>query len=216
MAKKNIKKKTIFITLEGIEASGKSSVITYIRKQLKKRGLKVAEFREPGSTKIGEKIRKILLDKKNKNLSRHTELLLYLAARTQLIEEKLNPAFKKFDCVICDRFFDSTLVYQGYALGLGKVVESAVKIFSLGIIPDLTIILDTAVKDSLARLKNKDRIESRKYSFHIKLKKGYRLLAKKYPKRIKLLNTQKALNKVYQDVEKIVDNFLCRQKMKKS
>ena len=215
MAKKNLKQKTVFITFEGIEASGKSSVIAHLKKHLQKRGLKIAEFREPGSTKIGEKIRDILLDKKNKNLSPHTELLLYLAARTQLIEEKLIPAFKKYDCVICDRFFDSTLVYQGFALGLGKIVDLAVKTFSLGLVPDLTIVLDTKVKDSLARLKNKDRIESRAYNFHLKLKKGYSLLARKYPKRIKIINSQKPLNQVYQDVENVVSNFLCRQKIKK-
>ena len=139
MAKKTIKKRAIFITIEGIEGCGKSSVISHLYTFLKKNKYSVEVFREPGSTRIGEKIREIILDKNNKNLSGHTELLLYLAARTQLIEEKLAKALTENKFVICDRFFDSTLVYQGFALGLGRVVSRAVKMFSLGIKPDLTL-----------------------------------------------------------------------------
>ena len=108
--------RAIFVTVEGIEGSGKSSVISFLSRFLRKKGFKVKVFREPGSTKIGEKIRDILLDRRNKTLSPHTELLLYMAARTQLIEEKLSKALSKYDFVICDRFFDSTPGNQGYAL----------------------------------------------------------------------------------------------------
>ena len=118
-----MKKKAVFITIEGLEGSGKSSVINFLRTYLENKKFSVRFFREPGSTYIGEKIREILLDRKNKELSCHTELLLYLAARTQLIEESLKDALNKYDFVICDRFYDSTLVYQGYALGLGKIVN---------------------------------------------------------------------------------------------
>lgn len=218
MATRIIKKntgKSFFITLEGMEGSGKSSVIGFLKKYLKKKGLKVKEFREPGSTKVGEKIRDILLDNKNKKLSSYTELLLYLAARTQLIEEKLLFAFKSYDCIVCDRFFDSTLVYQGYALGMGEVVETSVAMFNLGVVPDLTIVLDINVKCALGRLKTRDRIESRKLEFHSKLKRGYKILAKKNPNRIRILNSQKPLVQVYSDVEKIVDEFLCKKKIKK-
>jgi len=204
-----------FITLEGLEGSGKSSVISFLKRYLEEKGFKVAMFREPGSTKIGEKIRKILLDKKNKRLAPYTELLLYLAARTQLIEEKLIRAFKDYDFVICDRFFDSTLVYQGYALGLKRTAEEAVKIFSLGIVPDLTIILDVDVKRSLKRLKSKDRIEARPLKFHYLLKIGYRRLWRKYPKRIHLVSSENDLRDVFKDVKKIIDNFLCKDKRKR-
>jgi dTMP kinase len=197
MAQKNLKKKATFITVEGLEGSGKSSVINFLEKLLKNKGFSVVVFREPGSTDVGEKIRQILLDKKNKRLSRHTELLLYLAARTQLIEEKLLGAFKKYDFVICDRFFDSTLVYQGYALGLGEIVEKGVKTFSLGVIPDLTIVLDVPARDGLKRIKNKDRIESRPISFHNKLRKGYLALSKKYPNRIKVIDAATVLEEIY-------------------
>ncbi len=205
---KKAKRKGIFISFEGLEGSGKSSVINFLRRYLRRQGYKVLVLREPGSTKIGEKIRRILLDKRNKKISPHTELLLYLAARTQLIEERLKKSLREYDFVISDRFFDSTLVYQGYALGLGKVVDKAVAMFSLGIEPDLTIILDTDVKKSLARLGRRDRIESRPFSFHCRLQEGYRRLVRKYPHRIKLLSAEKSLAEVYDDVKDVISPLL--------
>ncbi|MFA6281697.1 MAG: dTMP kinase [Candidatus Omnitrophota bacterium] len=199
-----MKKNAKFITLEGSEGSGKSSVIGFLEKSLKEKGFSVKIFREPGSTRIGEKIRELLLDKKNMELSPYTELLLYLAARTQLIEEKLAGALEEFDFVICDRFFDSTLVYQGYGLALGSIVERSVKMFSLGYVPDLTLILDVPVKTGLGRIKNKDRIESRSLDFHNRLRNGYSLLAKKYPKRIKMINADSDLNEIYNKVRSIL------------
>ena len=204
MAEKNIKHKACFITIEGSEGSGKSSIIKFIEELLKEKKFSFKVYREPGSTEVGEKIRKILLDKKNKKLSRHTELLLYLAARTQLIEEKLNKDLGKYDFIICDRFFDSTLVYQGFGLGLGKIVEASVKMFSLGLVPDLTLVLDLPTKAGLARLKSKDRIESRALSFHNRLRKGYLQLGKKYPRRIKIIDAGTNLAQIYKRVEKIL------------
>lgn len=201
MAQKNLKKKAVFITIEGLEGSGKSSVIGFLERLVKEKGFSVVVFREPGSTGVGEKIRQILLDKENDKLSRYTELLLYLAARTQLIEEKLTGAFSEYDFIICDRFFDSTLVYQGYALGLGSIVDKAVKMFSLGITPDLTFVLDVPARDGLNRIKNKDRIESRPIDFHNKLRKGYLALSKKHPKRIKVINAQADLEEIYKRIE---------------
>jgi len=204
MAQKNIRYKARFITVEGTEGSGKSSVIVFLEKYLRAGGYSVKVFREPGSTAVGEKIRAILLDKKNSRLSKHTELLLYLAARTQLIEEKLRLALRRYDIVICDRFFDSTLVYQGFTLGLGSVAEKAVAIFSLGITPDLTLLLDAPVQEGLRRLKSKDRIESRPLSFHNKIRRGYLELAKKYPQRFSVIDAQGSLQDIYPRVEKAV------------
>jgi len=201
-------KKGFFITIEGLEGSGKSSVIKFIEKLLRRRGATLKVYREPGSTKVGEKIRKILLDKKNKKLSAHTELLLYLAARTQLIEQRLKGDLKKYDFIVCDRFFDSTLVYQGFALGLGKIVEKAVTMFSLGITPNLTLVLDTPPKLGLARLKSKDRIESRVLNFHNRLRKGYLQLAKKYPRRVKIVDACDSLPQIYKRIEKQLERVL--------
>ncbi len=203
-----MRRKGFFITIEGSEGSGKSSVIKFIEKLLRKRGATLKVYREPGSTKVGEKIRKILLDKKNKKLSAHTELLLYLAARTQLIEQRLKGDLKKYDFIICDRFFDSTLVYQGFALGLGKIVDRSVEMFSLGITPNLTLVLDTPPKLGLARLKNKDRIESRALRFHNRLRKGYLQLAKKYPRRVKIVDACDSLPQIYKRIEKQLERVL--------
>ncbi|MFH1876548.1 MAG: dTMP kinase [Candidatus Omnitrophota bacterium] len=197
-------KKALFITVEGLEGSGKSSVIGYLEKFFRVRGAHCTVFREPGSTRVGEKIRQLLLDKKNSELSRHTELLLYLAARTQLIEEKLTKVFGEADVIISDRFFDSTLVYQGYALGLGRIVERAVAMFTLGVVPDITFLLDVHPSRGLARIRDKDRIESRPLSFHRKLRKGYLTLAKKYPGRIAVINAEGTLDEIYMQVEKVL------------
>lgn len=202
------RKKAFFITVEGLEGCGKSSVIKFLNNFLKKKKFSVKVYREPGSTWVGEKLRRILLDKKNKKLSVHTELLLYLAARTQLIEEKLKKDFKQYDFIICDRFFDSTLAYQGYALGLGKIAERGVFMFSLGIKPDLTFFLDIPPKVGLLRLKTKDRIESRPLSFHKALRKGFLKLAKKYPRRIKVINASGSLADICNKVQNNLDKYL--------
>ncbi len=207
--------RAIFVTVEGIEGSGKSSVISFLSRFLRKKGFKVKVFREPGSTKIGEKIRDILLDRRNKTLSPHTELLLYMAARTQLIEEKLSKALSKYDFVICDRFFDSTLVYQGYAMKMGEIVDKSVKLFNLGVVPDLTIVLDTEVTNSLERIKIKDRIESRPVVFHRRLRDGYRKLARKYPQRIKLIDAEKNLNTLFRDIESLITKYIWKTRIKR-
>ena len=204
MAKKNIKK-SFFITIEGLEGSGKSSVIDFLSSFLKKKGFSLKIYREPGSTAVGEKIRRILLDKKNGKLSPHTELLLYLAARTQLIEESLYEDLGRFDFIICDRFFDSTLVYQGYGLRMGKIVKDSVNMFSLGIKPDLTVVLDAPAVKGLKRIKKKDRIESRSLSFHNRLRRGYLTLAKKYPQRIKVVDASGSLEDIYTQVKGILE-----------
>jgi len=135
-------------------------------------------------------------------------LLLYLAARTQLIEEKLKNDFSKYDFVICDRFFDSTLAYQGYALGLGKLAEQAVINFALGVEPNLTLFLDVAPKTGLGRLKTKDRIESRPLNFHNKLRRGFLNLAKKYPRRIKVIDARGNLEEVCGKVEDLIERHV--------
>ncbi len=208
--------KAIFITVEGIEGSGKTSVIGFLDNYLKGAGFKTVVFRDPGSTDIGEGIRNILLDKKNKELSPYTELLLYLAARAQLIEEKIKKALPKYDFIICDRFSDSTLVYQGYALKMGRIVEDSVNLFGLGVKPDLTIILDAKVTNSLARIKVRDRIESKPDLFHKRIKRGYKILAKKYPQRIKLINADKRLDSLFKDVELLISRYLWKKKIKSS
>jgi dTMP kinase len=205
MAEKVKEKKAAFITVEGLEGCGKSSVIKFLESYFKKQGIKTQVYREPGSTKIGEEIRKILLDKKEMALSAYAELLLYLAARVQLIEERLKEDLSKFDIIICDRFYDSTLVYQGYALGLGKIAEKSVELFSFGIKPDLTLFLDVDVEVGLSRLKKRDRIESRPLSFHKKLREGFLELSRRQPSRIKAVDASGSLSKIYSQVKEILN-----------
>ena len=119
MAKKNIKR-GLFITFEGFEGSGKTTQIKLLAAFLKKNKFRILLLREPGSTKISEKIRKVLLDKRNNLLCGESELLLYLAARAQLVKERIIPALNKGRIVLCDRFHDATLAYQGFGLGLDR------------------------------------------------------------------------------------------------
>lgn len=206
-----MKKKAVFITVEGLEGSGKSSVIAFLQKYFKRKKISVKVFRDPGSTRTGEMIRDILLANKNK-ISAYTELLLYLAARTQLIEEKLQPAFAKYQVVICDRFYDSTIAYQGYGLGLAEA-EPAARNFSLGVVPDLTILLESQVKRSLSRISSKDRIESRPYSFHNRLKKGFASLAEKEPGRIKVIPADTDLDSIFGLVAETMEKYLKQWKI---
>lgn len=198
-------KRAKFITIEGLEGSGKTSAIDFIKNFFRDKKVTFVVFREPGTTQTGEQIREILLNKKSCELSAHTELLLYLAARTQLIEEKLEASLKRYDFVVCDRFFDSTLVYQGVGLGLKEITQKAVKLFSLGVKPDLTFILDVDPVVGLKRIKDKDRIESRPLKFHRNLRNGYIKLAKKEPSRIKLVDATGSLDKIYSQIKKILN-----------
>lgn len=190
-------KKNIFITIEGTEGCGKTSIISALTDHFKRINKTLAVFREPGTTKIGEQIREILLHKGHNELSPHTELLLYLAARTQLIEEQLARALKNTDVVLCDRFYDSTLVYQGIGLGLRDAAEKGVAIFSLGIMPDLTLVLDVDPQPGLARIQAKDRMESKPLEFHQKIRQGFLDLAKAFPNRMVVIDASGAIADIY-------------------
>ncbi len=183
MAKKSMK--SFLVTFEGLEGSGKSTQMALLTKFLQEQKVSVKVFRDPGSTVIGEKIRSILLDKRNVQMNIWTELLLYLAARSQLIHERLKPALAQYEVVLCDRFFDSTLAYQGYASGLSVPrVQSLIRFFSFGIIPHLTFFLDAQPRVALGRIQEKDRMESRPLVFHEQIRQAYHTICKADPKRI--------------------------------
>src|SRR3989338_4539555 len=156
-----------FITLEGPEGSGKSTQARLLCAYLKRRGLKVLHTREPGGTQIGEKIREILLDKKNSAMRDETELLLYLAARAQIVNEIIRPALKKGFIVVCDRFSDATVAYQGYGAGLNiELIEKFNKIATCRLAPRLTILLDIETEKGLKRAADRDRMEEKSVEFH--------------------------------------------------
>ncbi|RJP28159.1 MAG: dTMP kinase [Candidatus Omnitrophota bacterium] len=181
-----------FITFEGSEGCGKSTQSNLLYRYLKKRGFRVIALREPGATKISEKIRKILLDCRNKAMSKECEMLLYMAARAQIVEELIKPALAKGYVVICDRFLDSTLAYQGYGLGIDiRLIDKVGSFVTQRIKPDLTIFLDLAVKKGLKHRECiEDRIEMRALSYHARVRKGYLSLARIEPSRIKVVKVE--------------------------
>jgi len=173
------KLKSRFIVLDGPDGSGKSTQVALLAEYLKKQGISPAVFRDPGSTAIGEKIRDILLDSKNNLMGDRTELLLYMASRAQLWQERIAPALKEKKCVLLDRWLSSTCAYQGFAGGLGiaKIIDIA-KHSLERIWPDLTIILDVDLRTAKTRIKRKfDRMEQKAAGYHRKVRTGFIELA---------------------------------------
>ncbi len=169
--------KGLFITIEGPDGAGKSTQIPFIKRFLEEKGYKVLLTREPGGTVIGEKIRQLLLDKDHKEMTDTTEALLYAASRAQHVEEFIKPAINEGKVVLCDRFVDSSMVYQGKGRGLGlKSIKDINDFATSGLNPDLTIFLDIDPEIGLNRVKstkNVDILEQEKLDFHKKFYEGY-------------------------------------------
>lgn len=198
-----------FITFEGPEGSGKSTHSKLLCDFLKRKGYKVLHTREPGGTRISEAIRKILLDKKNKNMTSACELFLFLACRAQVVSEIIISALKKGYIVICDRFQDATVAYQGYGAGLDlKLINGAGKLAAQGIVPNLTILLDVETKRGLKRAGVKDRIEFKSYGFHRRVRQGYLKLAKQEPGRIVLVDANGKIDEIQNVIRKSVSDVI--------
>ncbi|MFA5430611.1 MAG: dTMP kinase [Candidatus Omnitrophota bacterium] len=188
-APKSSSHRGLFITFEGTEGCGKSTQAGMLYAYLRKKGRKTVFIREPGSTAIGEKIRRVLLDRKNGNMSRECELLLYMAARAQIVHEKIRPKLEEGYIVICDRYLDSTRAYQGYGLGMDQhIIEKIGRFVTPGATPDLTILLDIPAGRGLRhRELKKDRIESRDLVYHRRVRRGYLRIAAAEPGRVKVV-----------------------------
>jgi len=199
-----------FITFEGSEGCGKSTQSKMLYLYLKKKNYPVVYLREPGGVKISEKIRDILLDAKNESMSPECEMLLYMAARAQVVSAIVKPALSAGKIVICDRFMDSTLAYQGYGLGMEiSLIKSVGSFVTGGIKPDLTILMDLPVKKGLKhREASLDRIEQRSLAYHSKVRRGYLKLARLEPDRIKIVKVNKDKNKTQQAIRCRVDKLL--------
>lgn len=202
----------LLITFEGIDGSGKTTQIRKLRQMLEAVSIPFEVIREPGGTMIGEKIRSILLDKEHTNMSPETELLLYEAARSQIVCERILPALSAGKTVICDRFYDSTVAYQGYARGLSlEAVDLVNRIATGGLEPDLTFLMDMSVKDAASRVdgrkKDSDRLESEGLVFMEKVREGYLALSKKSARMI-YLDAAAPIDEVWQQIEKKVREVL--------
>ncbi len=194
-----------FITFEGSEGCGKSTQSKLLCSYLRDKGYDVVYLREPGGTKISERIRDILLDPKSR-IEAVCETLLYMAARAEVVVEVIKPALDKGKVVISDRFLDSTIVYQGSGLGIDvKLIKSIGNFASYGLKPDLTILLDLAVKRGLKhRESNKDRIEQRPMAYHLRVRKGYLKLAALEPGRIKIIKVENDIAVTQKKIQKLV------------
>ncbi len=199
-----------FITFEGSEGSGKSTQIDLLAQYLRKKKKRVLFLREPGGVEISEKIRDLLLDVQNKKMGSECETLLYMAARAQLVFEKIEPALKRGEIVLCDRFLDSTIAYQGFGNGVNiDFIKTIGKFATRGIAPNLTFIFDIDARQGLSRIsREKDRIEQRALSYHQKVRQGYQFLAKKEPRRIKLIEGSQTREVIQGIIQKHVNSLL--------
>jgi len=201
----------IFITFEGGEGAGKTTQIQLLLKHLTARGLDVVSLRDPGATPISEKIRGILKDPAHANMTPRTEALLYLAARTQMVEELIVPALDEEKIVICDRFTDSTVVYQGHAGSLGMTALQGLCDFSAsGLVPDLTLFLHIHPEDGLSRKTEQgelDRLEMKGLNFHKQVLAGFEYEAEKNPGRIVTIDATQSVEKIHSIIIEHVDKI---------
>jgi len=209
----NKKRKGFFITLEGPDGSGKSTQSLLLARYLKRQGHKVVRTREPGGTSIAEALRRIILNPKNRVL-KVTELLLYEAGRAQHTSELILPALREGKTVVCERYTDATLAYQGYGRKLDiRIVKELNKIASSGLKPDLTILLDLDVKEGLRRVLKvsggrMDRLERESVGFHERVRKGYLEIASREPGRVKLIGVKETPKKTHLEVVKVIKKLV--------
>jgi dTMP kinase len=175
-----------FITFEGSEGCGKSTQAKFLLDHLLSKGFNAKLIREPGGVAISEKVREILLDKKNTAMNKECETLLYMAARAQLVEEVVIPELTSGTILLCDRFLDSTVAYQGYGCGVSAEMIMSIGLFATkGVKPDLTFFLDLPTEEGLKRRgTERDRIELRSLEYHEKVRAGYHAIAKAEPGRV--------------------------------
>jgi dTMP kinase len=209
------KERELFITFEGIDGCGKSTQIAIFETMLKERGIFPVVTKEPGGTKIGEEIRKILLNVDNTELVPLTELFLYEADRAQHVSEVIKPALEAGKWVVCDRYFDATTVYQGVVLGHHeKLIEKLNLEAGLHIEPDITFLLDCLAEVGLNRIETqrmnneKDRFERKKLDFHTKIRYGYLALAHKHKERFKIIDSTLTKDRVARNIREAISPYL--------
>ncbi len=211
-------KTALFVTLEGIEGSGKSTQMRYLARYFEERGHSCVETKEPGGTAIGEKIRAIVLNPDHYGLDPMSELLLYTADRAQHVSECIRPALTAGKTVICDRFLDSTVVYQGTARGIDAdtILEINRRVLS-GVVPDVTFLLDLPPEIGLSRAwqeihsggrdRGQSRFEQERVRFHEKVRDGYKRLAAAAPERFRVIDASRDVEAVRADMAAELSRF---------
>lgn len=211
----------LFITIEGTDGAGKSTQIELLKNYLEENNFEFIFVREPGGTEISEKIRSIILDNSNTSMNKITEVLLYSASRSQLVNEVISPALKNGSIVICDRYIDSSIAYQGFGRKLGiNLVSKINNIATNGLIPDITFFLDLPPEESSKRkslVKNSngesielDRMENENSYFHNQVYLGYKSLAKTQQERIKTIDALKSIEEVHSDIINHIEHLFTK------
>ena len=203
----------MFITLEGPEGSGKTSHIPHLVEYLRKRGYTVFPTREPGGTSIGEQIRDVIHSLKNLEMRPRTETLLYQAARAQIVEQVIIPRLSAGEIVLSDRYYDSTIAYQGYGHQQDlEQVRQLVKYATGGLVPDLTILLDVDVKVGLKRRKQSDlewnRMDAHEVAFYERVRRGYHEMVKAEPSRWVVMDAEQRWESVQEELRKVIEGKL--------
>jgi dTMP kinase len=213
-------KRGLFITFEGPEGSGKSTQLRMLADHLRSAGHDVLETAEPGGTPIGTQIRRVLLDAKNRELCPTAELLLMFASRAQNVDQYILPALAAGAIVLCDRFTDSTLVYQGIARGLGaEVVYDVDRIACRGLVPDLTLVIDIDTETGLGRARQRNdetqdvetRLDEEELSFHRKVREAYHQLATDEPRRVKTIDGARSPQEIALEVRELAEDLIRRK-----
>jgi len=205
---------SLFISFEGPEGAGKTTILKLIAEKCKDQGIEVLTTREPGGSKIAEKIRSIILDPEHTEMDPRTEALLYAAARSQHFAEKIAPALADGKFVLCDRFIDSSLAYQGVGRDLGVDAVHDINVFAIGDqMPDFTILFDLEPEVGLARInansgREINRLDVESIAFHQSVREAYLQLAKKYPNRIRVVDASKNIDDVVKDVWGILQTYM--------
>ena len=196
----------MFITIEGPDGAGKSTQVGFIKEFFQERGLNAYFTREPGGTRISEKLRDIVLDPSTPEMSERAEALLYAASRAQLVHEVIAPKVRAGEIVVCDRYIDSSMAYQAYGRGLGDDILKINEFGTDNMMPDLTILLILDPEKGRDRLdKNSlDRLESEKLEFHRRVYEGYRKIAEDYPERVKAIDADDDIETIRKEIESIL------------
>lgn len=205
-------KQGLFITMEGPDGSGKSTQIEAIKSFFEKKGEKVVITREPGGTSISEKIRVLLLDRENAEMDPMAEALLYAASRAQLVSQVIKPAIDSGTHVICDRFVDSSIAYQGFGRGLGDSV-AVINAYAINnCIPDVTFLMKLNPEVGKSRIKDSDldRMEMEKIDFHNRVFEGYETLEKEYPDRIVGIDATRNISEISEEIISHVERLFER------